>query len=570
MTDWKLIGLMAYIVRGASAPDLTFTRTGGDVALGRIVAYRGNHATTPLDTGSANTLATASATATTGTITTAEAEELIVAFCSPGDNLTGSAFAATDPATASGATNTTTAPTNGTWIERADSGTVTGADGACIIADAVRATAGATGTIQATISASARHVMAVGAFRLAAVTEATQRSAGITALEATAAARGAAFSSLEATAAARGAALSSLEATAAARNALLAEMEKAAIERVATLASLEATVAARLALATELISASTEATQRAALAAALEAVGTARAAALASLEATAQARAALAGNLTFERAERAAATALLNAENIERTAACALLNATATERLAFAALLNVEATERAAATAVLETIATTRVGTTATMEAGASGRAALTAAFEDEVAARVSMLATLEVEARDRVAGLTILTIEAIRRVAVLASMDKNVIERVALTTEFELPGVPHLTTRGYAYDDWIFQTGSTTLNYGTVDRKRASLVVVAYRRKSDGVNCSREHVAGVGRRLEDFEPIYNENANNLASRTIVAPILILRQPLPSGATLYVESWNANRVIVVNTHPTPLRADLVVLFDDDD
>lgn len=162
-------GLMMWCVRGGSAPTLTFNRTAGDVAQGRIIAYAGGHAT-PFDVGSANTLAVASATVTTGTITTAEAGELIVAMVSCGDNLTTSAFdAATDPTTASGATDTTTAPTNGTWIERADNGTGTGVDHGLAIADAIRATAGATGTIQATVSASARHVMIAASFKLAVI-----------------------------------------------------------------------------------------------------------------------------------------------------------------------------------------------------------------------------------------------------------------------------------------------------------------------------------------------------------------------------------------------------------------
>jgi hypothetical protein len=139
-------GLMAYIVRGASAPSYAFTRTAGaNVAIGRVLCYRGNHSA-PYDTGSANTLAANSATVTTGTITTAEAGELIVAMAAGADNVTFSAFdAATDPTTASGATNTTNDPTDGTWRERADSGTNSGADTSLAVADAIRATAGATG-----------------------------------------------------------------------------------------------------------------------------------------------------------------------------------------------------------------------------------------------------------------------------------------------------------------------------------------------------------------------------------------------------------------------------------------
>ncbi|MFH1048912.1 MAG: hypothetical protein V1732_04585, partial [Patescibacteria group bacterium] len=158
-------GVMAYIVRGASAPSLVFTRTLGDVAQGRIIAYSGMSAT-PYDTGSANTLAVAAFDVTTASITTAEANELLVAMVSVGDDDTSTAFlAATAPATPSGATDTTTAPTVGTWIERADNTTLTGADNGLAIADAVKATAAATGTIQATVADNSRNVMIVGAFK---------------------------------------------------------------------------------------------------------------------------------------------------------------------------------------------------------------------------------------------------------------------------------------------------------------------------------------------------------------------------------------------------------------------
>jgi len=158
--------MMGYIVRGASAPALTCTRTGGDVALVRVVSYSGGSAT-PYDTGSGSTLGALGNTATTGTITTAEAGELIVAMTSSGDSFAVSAFdAATDPTTASGAVDTTNAPTNGTWRQRHASTTTTGADNGLGIADAIRATAGATGTIQSTISSNARPAMIAAAFKL--------------------------------------------------------------------------------------------------------------------------------------------------------------------------------------------------------------------------------------------------------------------------------------------------------------------------------------------------------------------------------------------------------------------
>lgn len=158
-------GVMAYIVRGASAPALTFTRTAGDVAQGRIISYSGGHATAPYDTGSANTLASAAIAITASSITTAEAGELLVAMASHGDSHSSTSFAAaTDPVTSSTTTDTTNAPTAGTWRERSDVTTLTGADNGLGIADAVRATAGATGQFSVNSGGSARHVMIVGAF----------------------------------------------------------------------------------------------------------------------------------------------------------------------------------------------------------------------------------------------------------------------------------------------------------------------------------------------------------------------------------------------------------------------
>lgn len=179
-------GVMAYIVRGASAPDLTFTRsTSADVGHGRITAYSGSFST-PYDTGSSATTLT-STTPTTASITTAGAGELLVAMVACGDNYLTSAFdAATDPTTASGATNTTTAPTNGTWLERSDAGTNTGADTALATADAIRAGAGSTGTLQATVATAAGHVLIVGAFKLAVVpTVSTQDASSVEATTAT-------------------------------------------------------------------------------------------------------------------------------------------------------------------------------------------------------------------------------------------------------------------------------------------------------------------------------------------------------------------------------------------------
>lgn len=165
-TDGIGSAVMAYIVRGSAPPPLTFTRGGGNIAIGALGAYRGNHAS-PYDAGSANTLAASSFTASTGGVTTSVGGELIVAMLGMADagGAGASAFDATDPGAASGAVDTTTAPAAGAWTMRHTSHSTVGVDGGVAFADAVRATAGATGTIQCTYSLTGRHAMVAAAFK---------------------------------------------------------------------------------------------------------------------------------------------------------------------------------------------------------------------------------------------------------------------------------------------------------------------------------------------------------------------------------------------------------------------
>lgn len=159
-------GLMAYCIRGSSPPGYTFTRTGGDIARGRTIAYRGQATTTPYDTGSATTLAAIGNPSVTG-ITTAQANELIVLMISHGDSATTTNLdAATSPSVASGSTDTSTEPTSDTWIERQDAGTTTGADVGLFIADAIKPNSGSTGTITATASKTSRSVIILGAWKI--------------------------------------------------------------------------------------------------------------------------------------------------------------------------------------------------------------------------------------------------------------------------------------------------------------------------------------------------------------------------------------------------------------------
>lgn len=170
-------GMMAYCVRGASAPNLTFTHpTNPSVALGRIAAYRNVDPSSPKDTQTSFTTAT-NTTAVSGTgLTTTQDDDLIVAMAAGGQEASWSSFAAaTDPTTASGASNTTSHPAPNAWIERADSNTTTGADTSLGVFDAVKTAAGVTGNLTATASQGAAHVVVAGAFKLAAPAAATER-----------------------------------------------------------------------------------------------------------------------------------------------------------------------------------------------------------------------------------------------------------------------------------------------------------------------------------------------------------------------------------------------------------
>lgn len=158
-------GLIASIVRGDAAPANTFTRTAGDVALARILIYRASNGNPVFMTSSSSTAAANATALSTAQLDITSKDTLIVAGFCGADNTTVSTFdAATDPTTASAATNTTSPPTAGTWYERADSNTASGADTALGIADAVKETTGLTGSITCTAGNSSRHVMVAAAF----------------------------------------------------------------------------------------------------------------------------------------------------------------------------------------------------------------------------------------------------------------------------------------------------------------------------------------------------------------------------------------------------------------------
>jgi hypothetical protein len=173
---------MAYCIRGASDPNLTFTHpTAPSVAIGRIIAYRGALATGTLDTQTNFTTAT-NVTAISGTgLTTSQDDDLIVALRAGGQESTLSTgiSAATDPTTtAVGNPNTVSDPALNVWLNRAEAVTTTGADTALNIYDVVKTAAGATGNLTATASAASAHVVIAGAFKITAGTNKTLTADG--------------------------------------------------------------------------------------------------------------------------------------------------------------------------------------------------------------------------------------------------------------------------------------------------------------------------------------------------------------------------------------------------------
>jgi hypothetical protein len=157
--------VFAYLVRGASAPSYAFTRSLGDVATGRVLAYRCTAGVPTYETGTYAMVT--GPTTIAGGVTVTRSGSLLVAMHASADPVNVFAFDAASLATvASGATDTSTGPTSNTWIERADTTTTTGSDTALAIADAIANGTGSTGDISVsnTIDEFLGHCLAVGVF----------------------------------------------------------------------------------------------------------------------------------------------------------------------------------------------------------------------------------------------------------------------------------------------------------------------------------------------------------------------------------------------------------------------
>lgn len=147
-------GIMAYIVRGEENPDLTFTRTGGSVAQGRVQAFRGVDPANPFIGGvSATMAANGTIVQTTAGLTTARDNALIViGACNAvnGSSVAADMKALDDPQTG--------------WTERCDDSTAVSPTTQQAFGDAIKAAAGDTGILQWRNSATTRAVIIAAAF----------------------------------------------------------------------------------------------------------------------------------------------------------------------------------------------------------------------------------------------------------------------------------------------------------------------------------------------------------------------------------------------------------------------
>lgn len=159
--------VMAYITHGATAPSTTFTRTGGDLAIGRILTYRGHDTLNPLVGFSSITEGASSTTATATELVTDKSNCLVVVCASGarGTAVTFTGLSARDPSAATATTTGASVRPLNRWQFRQSGASDTGANGSAQFADGIKASPGGTGSIVATWNTASRNSMIVAAFR---------------------------------------------------------------------------------------------------------------------------------------------------------------------------------------------------------------------------------------------------------------------------------------------------------------------------------------------------------------------------------------------------------------------
>jgi hypothetical protein len=161
--------MMAWIVRGATEPNLVFGATVNqqftNAAIGSIIRISGADTTNPVDASSVNTLAAGGTAATTTAINTSSENDLLILGCFGGQE--GANLTAQWSAQQVGGVNMT---------ERNDQGTTSGADCSISVATLNQVNTGTTGAGTATCTASARHTLILAAIRPAQVAGNNARS----------------------------------------------------------------------------------------------------------------------------------------------------------------------------------------------------------------------------------------------------------------------------------------------------------------------------------------------------------------------------------------------------------
>lgn len=163
-------GLIAYTIRGASAPALTFTHQSAPaLSIGQIVAYRNNvrDIGSVLDVAGATRMGAAATAISVPGITTTLRDTLIVSAICGGRPNTVTAFNNATAGFSSGTSSAvTTRPEPLRWRERADTSSATGPGSGLALFDCLRSRAGATGNFSATASASGIHLVLSAAFKM--------------------------------------------------------------------------------------------------------------------------------------------------------------------------------------------------------------------------------------------------------------------------------------------------------------------------------------------------------------------------------------------------------------------
>jgi hypothetical protein len=164
--------VMAICLRGSSAPNLTFTHpTNVSVSQGVLLAYRGNVTSSLLNLQEqCGTAVTASGTTSVSTadcaINTSQADSLLVGLFAGGQEATVTNWNSTGMSAAA-ASNDATNPASDAWKRRTQVTTTSGTDTSISVYDAIKSSAGGTGTHSCTASLGASHALIIGGFKMA-------------------------------------------------------------------------------------------------------------------------------------------------------------------------------------------------------------------------------------------------------------------------------------------------------------------------------------------------------------------------------------------------------------------